>query len=399
LRQGGAVRGAVALVVGPNFVGSRIAYLQWSRLVQSALLLLAMGLCVVWFFNRTVRSPIRRLSNAMARATGGDFSPIKEAQGGEFGFLAEAYNRMAGRLGQSVAAHQALLDRTRDFNEQLQREIQTATKALSDKNDQLQGANEKLFLIQRQMMLLEKLATLGQVSSSIAHEIGTPLNAIACHLHLFLENPGTDPAQMENIRIAEEQIGRLSEIVRNILHTMRLPPPRLARTDLNDLVGSVTSLLVPLFQKRRIHVDLQLDRQLPPVQADANQMEQVLINLMTNAVDAMPGGGTLKVATSYHRAIGAAAPGEGGKSPAVCFTVSDTGDGMDDETLRRLFNPFFTTKSGAAAESAGFGLGMPICLQIVKGHNGEITATSQKGRGTSFTIEIPLDGPSTLSAS
>jgi signal transduction histidine kinase len=394
LRHQQAIRGAISMVVGPNIIGPAALDRRLDMVFRAVLLLLAMGICMALFLHFAVRRPVRRLIDAVEATSTGDFRTLPERGGGEFGRLAHAFNRMAERLQQGQQENQNLFQQTRDYNEDLRRRVREATEALSAKNDQLQGANEKLLQIQRQMMALEKLATIGQISSTIAHELGTPLNAIACHLHLFLQNPGTDPARIENLRTVETQIGRLTDIVRGILDAWQIPPPRFDRADVNGVVSDVANLLYPLFQKRRVNLDLRLTRSLPKIPVDADQMRQVLINLFTNAMDAMPNGGALTVSTAFMPSEGnatAAASPSSGRSDRVRITVADTGEGMDAETLQRLFEPFRMMEAvGSRGDAAGIGLGLPICLHIVKAHNGEIAATSRKGHGTVFTIDLPV---------
>jgi len=161
---------------------------------------------------------------------------------------------------------------------------------VAGKNGQLQAANERLILLQRQLTTLEKLATLGQISTLIAHELGTPLNAISGHLQLLLQDPVSDSRVHERLKVIDGQVDRLTGIVRDVLKVMRVPPPRYERIDVRRVIQDVAELFGPLAEKRKIFLNLKLEDDVPEIGADPGQLQQVFLNLITNAVDAMKGG-------------------------------------------------------------------------------------------------------------
>lgn len=395
------VRGALHLVVSPDRVGlgPRLPALRKSLLLGPVALMVGLAVLVAFYFHFTVGRPIRRLIAAMERAAEGDLGAVVDIPGGEFGLLARSYNQMMLRLRSSMEENRKLLATVRGFNEGLREKIEVATRELAAKNTALQDANEKLFLLQRQMTTLEKLATLGQIAALIAHELGTPLNAISGHLQLLLQDPLADPALRGRLQVIDVQVDRLAGIVRGVLRAMRVPPPRYETVDVRRVVEAVVDLFTPVVAKRGVAVGIRWRDDLPPIQADADQLQQVFMNLFSNAIDAMRNGGSLTVAADFvHGEEGAGSAAEPWSSAreghGLRIEVSDTGEGMDEETARRVFDPFFTTKeSGGPAEprsSVGLGLGLSICRQIVKNHAGDIAVRSERGKGTTFILWLPV---------
>lgn len=393
-------RGVIHLQVQPDNFENRFSDWQQNLLWSAAATLVVIGVCVAAFFHFSVRKPIVELVNAMKGAAEGNLSALVEPRSGEFGWVSSSYNQMMRRLKSSVDQNRGLLVQIQRFNEELTHKVEAATSELAAKNAQLQEANEKLFLVQRQMSRLEKLATIGHLSTTIAHELGTPLNAISGHLQLLEDEPGVDPRVSERLKIIGTQVDRLIGIVRDVVRTMRMPPPRFETFSVNQVVKTVFELVAPIVQKNSIRCDLRLQEDLPQISGDPDQIGQVLMNLLTNAMDAMSDGGTLGVATSFvaHNEAAQAAQEpwsalEGGSY--LRLDVSDTGSGMDEETAGQAFEPFFTTKRGtsdlARRSGLGIGLGLAICREIVKNHHGEIFVRSERGKGTTFTVMLPVE--------
>jgi signal transduction histidine kinase len=407
LYHGSEVKGLLHLRVNPDLIGlgRGLPRLRTNLAIGAGVMMLVVGIGVTLFFHLGVRQPIQELTTAMEQAAEGNLASLVRSRGGEFGWLATSYNRMIRRLKSSLDENRDLLDRIRRFNEELQEKIRGATEELGAKNVQLQAVNEKLFTVQREMTTLEKLATLGQVATIIAHELGTPLNAISGHIQLMLDGGVSDPKAVERLRIINGQVDRLTGIVKNVLRTMRVPSPRVEPVRVDQVIREGAELIEPVARKRGISVDLQLPGDLPSISGDADQLEQVLLNLFSNAMDAMKKGGRLTVAA------GVAAPGDladvsrqvgvpldGGKYLRI--DVSDTGRGMTDEMKKHAFEPFITSKRGdkeAGEESGmGIGLGLSICRQIVRNHRGEMSVRSDLGKGTTFTFYLPADVDNTM---
>lgn len=249
----------------------------------------------------------------------------------------------------------------------------------------------------------ERIQALTLLAASVAHEIGNPLNALHIHLQLMERelrklrafpqdspaHPQDEPVQsraqtqvppvgnydsiqrLENyLGVAKGEINRLDYIVTQFLQAIRPAPPKLKAASLNDIVDKTAALLRPELDNRGVHVELRLARQLPRAPLDATQIQQVLVNLVKNAMQAMTRGGTLTLQT-------------GGGGEMVWVAIEDTGGGIPQEKLNRIFEPFYTTKK------KGTGLGLMIVQRIIHAHSGRIELKSQEGVGTQFKIWLP----------
>ena len=231
----------------------------------------------------------------------------------------------------------------------------------------------------------ERIQALTLLAASVAHEIGNPLNALHIHLQLMerevkkLKQPRwgeksevSSPAKLENyLEVAKGEINRLDYIVTQFLQAIRPSAPQLKPASLNEVVEKTLELLRPELANRGIVAKTKFARRLPAAPLDANQIQQILVNLLKNAMQAMTTGGTLTLAT-----------GEGGDG--VWVSVADTGGGIPQEQINRIFDPFYTTKK------EGTGLGLMIVQRIVRAHGGRIELESHVGKGTTFRIWLPL---------
>jgi signal transduction histidine kinase len=224
-------------------------------------------------------------------------------------------------------------------------------------------------------------------SAVIAHEIGTPLHSIAGYIHLLLTDSRLPDDAKRRLKVIESQMDRISETLRTMLASTRQPQPKVKPLDVNVMVRDLLHLTSLGMARSNIRVRAELEEDLPLVLADSHQLQQVFLNLLVNAVDAMPAGGELSVKTASEIANDMA-PGrplaDSGRCVAVC--LRDTGQGIPEEYLSRIFDPFFTTK--AAGE--GTGIGLAVCSQIIHAHGGSIAVQSQVGAGSTFTICLPI---------
>jgi signal transduction histidine kinase len=217
----------------------------------------------------------------------------------------------------------------------------------------------------------EELASIATIAAGLAHEIGTPMGVIQGHAEL-LENQLTDEGPRLRLRIIQEQIERISGIMRNLLDMAR-PHERVhERVDLRQILQDSVQFLAEKFRHRQIAVKMEM-QQPSHVLGDASKLQQIFLNLLLNAVDAMPEGGEIEI----HLAA---------REKVAQVRIADTGRGIDPDVLDRIFDPFFTTKEAGR----GHGLGLMVTKNILRDHCGRIEAANRAGRGTEFRIELPL---------
>ena len=229
----------------------------------------------------------------------------------------------------------------------------------------------------------EKLAATGRLAASIAHEINNPLEAVQNALYLLEKELESDASNRQYLEIASRETQRMSRILRQMLGFYR-QQETMGEIDLNALAEEAASLVLKRLRERGVQIAIQLDPGLPRIRASADQLKQVLLNLLLNAADSMPKGGTITVATQ----TGAGTETEVFGRDAVQIQVRDTGDGIPDELIAQIFEPFFSTKPGK-----GTGLGLWVSQGIVQSHGGTMRVRSRVGRGTTFMITLPVQGP------
>lgn len=253
--------------------------------------------------------------------------------------------------------------------------------------DELKNLLRQREQAQAQLIHAEKMSALGRLGASIAHEINNPLQAIQGCLTLAEEELDEEFPQLTHnssltdyLHIADTEIDRISSIVRRMRDFYRPARQRMETTDITEVVESVLALTRKQLEHAEIRIVCQLDEDLPPIEANPDHLKQIFLNLVLNSVDAMPEGGTLEL-----RATRDSLERGGSSTAAVRIELEDTGVGMDADTLSRLFEPFFTTKE------QGSGLGLSISYGLIQAHNGEISARSQVGEGTTFSLLLPID--------
>lgn len=281
--------------------------------------------------------------------------------------------------------------RQHDEIAELGQEMNAMSSKLSDANVRLVAATAARVHAIEQLRHAERLVTVGKLASGIAHELGTPLNVVSGRAKMISQNPAADDAVRNNARIVMEQSERMAQIIRQLLNFARAGKPNKSLVDLRHLAASTLSLLRPIADKRQVTLGFEAGEPVSEVIADAAQLQQVVTNLVVNAVQASPESATVEVA--LRTAAGPESPA--GKSSAerapgfVCITVADHGSGMGEDTLERVFEPFFTTKD----VGEGTGLGLAVAYGIVQEHGGFITVESKLGEGSRFEVYLPIPDP------
>ena len=332
-------------------------------LFATGLSVLLLSFLMLWAL---VLRPVKRLRSAMERAGDGDLSvrvPVRSKD--EMGELARSWNDMTGDL-----------QRARVELEGLNR---TLEQRVDEKTRQLEHTHH-------QMVVVEKMASLGKLAAVVAHEINNPLAGIRTYARLLRRQfaagtaaPPTPEQAAETDRIlqmVDGEAGRCGDIVRNLLAFSRQSGARLAEEDLAPVVERCRMLLNHQAALLDVTLETHVAPDLPRVVCDAAQVQQVILALAMNALEATPADGRVT--------IEAARDGDG-----VKLVVADTGWGIPQEHLDRIFEPFFTTKEAGK----GVGLGLAVVYGIVNGHHGRIGVESEPGRGTTFTVHLPSRQP------
>ncbi|MFB3897289.1 MAG: sensor histidine kinase [bacterium] len=330
-----------------------------------------------YYLHRTVNRPIRMLVRAMGEVETNHLpAEVKIASKDELGYLGENFNRMVTRLAQVEQERKQLLAQVQQFNIELQNKVRETTAELERQNEMLQRAHSLLVALIRRQIDAEKLATLGQVAATIAHEVGTPLGAISGHIQLLREQYQSDMATIGRIDIIEKQLTRVVNIIQNLLNSVRERTAEFAPVAVNQLIREIITLISPQSIQQRIKIIPILAENLLNINGNADQLQQVFLNLVNNAMDAMPNGGELTLRTSIQTT----------PMKSVLVEIIDTGTGIGSEHLPHIFDPFFSTK----APGEGTGLGLSVCKDIVEKHHGTISVDSQLNQGTKFMIQFPI---------
>ena len=352
------VFGAVVLTFSVNSVvelhrkGRMVAL--WFVPAAIIVLTLLVSLPVRWF----IHEPMSGIEKTMRRVADGDLgarAPVMRDD--EIGAVARGLNEMLARM--------------QNFNVELQHKVSEATQELRGKNEELVASYQRVFELREALARAQQMATVGQMAANVAHQIGTPLNLISGYVQMVMEQEGAESPAPRRLRIVQEQITKVASIVRTMLDHARRPSPK-EPTDIAELVRRVAAVARPKLDASGVRLDLQVSDDLPLVQADAVQLELALLNLITNSLDAMPGGGVASIAVSSI-------------DNGVRIGVADTGTGIEPSLLPRIFEPWVTTK----AAGHGTGLGLSIARDVVTAHGGTISASSAEGAGALFTIDLP----------
>ena len=285
-----------------------------------------------------------------------------------------------------TAARKRAEEELRRAHAELERRVQERTAELAEANASLRAeiserkqAQNELWRLQREMGRVERLAALGRMAATIAHELGTPLNSVLGYTQLLAQEPLSEDAR-RRLTIIETQVKRMEEIIQHYLAHTR-GSPRHYPINISELVEETLVMLNPIFQQHGVKVTTTLAKTLPILLGDDDSLQRVFINVLDNAVNATKEGGLLNISARE------SLPGEF-KVPGIIIEIADTGAGIPAELLPKIFDLFITTKPSGK----GTGLGLVVCQEIVKAHRGTIDIKSQVGRGTCVRIFLPADG-------
>ena len=329
--------GTLRIGISLQSLKKEVSSMAWKYILYTSLfILIATG--VIAFLFGLITKPLKSLTKEMDETEPGvdpsSFSVIRED---EIGILQRSFYR--------------LLKRIKDDEKERER-------------------------TQRNLILTEKMVAIGKLTSGVAHEINNPLGGLLNCIYHFKKGDLPPERRKEYLQLMEDGVKRIQKTVTNLLEYARTPHLERSKTDFHVTIEKSLSLLDHLIQKKQIEVVKEISDQLPSIEVDQNQMSQVFVNIFLNSIQAMEGGGTLKIGTLA-------------QDGRLVVTISDTGKGIPEKILPKVFDPFVTTQG----EGRGTGLGLWITQGIVERHGGTIQLWSQEGQGTTVEIRLPFSSP------
>lgn len=349
LQVNGTLAGAARLALSLETVHARLAHsrtLFLGYFILDFILLLVLG---AFILRRIVVSPLERLLKATERVIAGDYSHQVHIPGStEIAELADSFNEM-----------QITLKERRD-------EVEGHLHSLVETNRALQEAR-------LETLRSEKMASVGLLAAGMAHEIGTPLAGIIGYSGILAEELAADAEKSDYLRRIADDAGRIDRLVKDLLNYARPVKPEIEQIELQEFLEDLFAMLHRQGVFKRLEPQLKVAADLPLLYLDRHQLFQVLMNLVMNARDAMPDGGTLVIAASR------------GDAKSVLLEVADSGAGILAENMEKIFEPFFTTKE----PGRGTGLGLAICARLIESFGGKIEVESMPGKGAKFRVRLP----------
>ena len=324
-------------------------------LLSTIVMLVLLSVCHYLMTRRYICRPIEGLLVQTQALSAGDLTArVESLSGDELGELGNSFNLMAANL------------------EQAQEELKEWGLTLEQKVDQraLEMAE-----MQGQLLRSAKLASMGELVAGIAHEINNPLTGIMMFASLSSKSPDIPPQVKDNLDLIVAETGRCAKIVRGLLEFARESIPEKKPTSINVVIEQTLDLVSQQSIFQDVNIICRFSDQIPEIQLDADQWQQVFVNMVINAGQAMPGGGKLIISTHYVES-----------DKLVQVTIEDTGSGISRENLDKIFDPFFSTKT-----RKGSGLGLSISYGIIKNHGGSVDVHSVEGQGTCFTVSLPVE--------
>jgi signal transduction histidine kinase len=342
--------GGVSILQHTSFMEEDIRKAKWTIFYTILAVIGGTVGLVVFVTRKWINQPISKLMNGIELLGKGHFDTRISLNGkDELSDLARSFNEMAGELKKAQ-----------------ERVIQEAEIKLE---------------LERSLRQSEKLATVGQLASGLAHEIGTPLNIIGGRAELIKRRLEDQEGVQKNLDIIVQQTERITRIIQQLLGFVRKKKPEQKTLNIHNLLETTLDFLDPQIQKQKVRVLKEIRDNLPPVMGDPDQLQQVFLNLILNAIQSMPEGGVLHLSVSSKWLSKEGI--EDGQREYVVLSVIDTGIGMEKEVVENIFNPFFTTKD------TGTGLGLMVSQGIVQDHEGWIDVESEIGKGSVFKVYIP----------
>jgi len=345
--------GVLDIVVSTKGVAFQLMRYRTNFLVELVFLLIALALCLNLLVSRLIIQPVNTLLDHTRLLSRGEWSFIENKTNDEFGELAGSFNEMTSSLKKA--------------KEERERWAATLETKVQERTQQIKE-------MQSVIIRSEKLASLGELAAGIAHELNNPLTGIVLHASIIENNSELPPSLKEELHTITWEADRCARIVKNLLDFSRKTEPSKTMNSVNDIIDHALGLVQNLATFQDIEIVKMYADDLPELCVDTSQMEQVFVNMFVNASQAMVDGGRLTLRT-----------GLDSEGTAVLIRVEDTGQGIPEENVGRIFDPFFSTKG-----ARGTGLGLSVSYGIIEGHGGTIVVDSEMEKGTVFTITIPV---------
>lgn len=331
-------------------------------LISTSIILLILCLGHYLLTQKYICDPIEILLAQTQALSDGDLTArVKNISNDELGELGQSFNTMAENLAQAQLE-------LKDWGNTLEQKVELRTVEMKEMQDQL--------------LRSAKLASMGELVAGIAHEINNPLTGILMFASLSARNTDLPQQVKDNLDLIVSETGRCAKIVRGLLEFARESIPEKRPDSINRVIEHTLELVSQQAIFQDIDISCNCDDELPDLEIDADQVQQVFFNMFINAGQAMPNGGALSIETRLLK-----------EDHEVRVTVCDTGSGICQENLERIFDPFFSTKA-----QKGFGLGLSVSYGIIRNHGGRVDVESEEGKGTCFTIYLPLEAGHLLAA-
>ena len=348
-------------IIGILYVGMlEKPYLDITNRVMLTFIIIA-SLCVVlllvilYFSTTRITNPLQKMVVATQKISAGDLTQkVEVSSKDEIGYLADSFNQMTADL---EVANEKLVE----WGKTLEKKVEERTKEMTE--------------MQSRLIQSEKLASLGKLAAGIAHEINNPLGGVLIYSHLLLEDTDKNSPHYENLKKIVKETSRCKDIVKGLLEFARPKEPEMSLVNINEIVERSLSIMEGQALFQNIKIKKSYVSNLPKIVADSAQLQQVFVNIILNAAEAMDGNGILTIGTSLN-----------GDGTFIEIKFSDTGHGIKEEDQKRLFEPFFTTKE----VGKGTGLGLAISYSIIQKHQGTIEVKSEVGKGSTFNVRLPV---------
>jgi len=367
--------GRVTLLVSLKDLNKKISEMRMAISLVVLVIILFVFVVVSFVVSRYVSEPIKRLIFATGKIASGDLNyrvDIKNRD--ELGVLAQFFNKMTEDLKKS--------------REEIEEYSRTLEQKVEERTRELKESQEKL-------VQTSKMAAVGQLAGGVAHEINNPMGVILGFAQLVAKDLKEDDPLYMPLKSIEREAMRCKKLVGDLLTFSRVGKTDKEEIDINELIENTLTLIGAQARVKAVEIVKEYDENLPRIMVNKNQIQQVIVNLCNNAIDAMPEGGKITIKTALKIpdvdvAAERSSANNGTDKPEsqkfIEITVSDTGTGMPEEVKKRIFEPFFTTKE----VGKGTGLGLSLVYEIIQKHKGTIEVESEFGKGTTFKIELPV---------